>query len=108
MLEFQFDILVYHSYDFLVIYSVTLMGYVFIYSFTPYTLKDVLFVNSGDPWNPRPETVTQVKAMLGGVHRVLKPDGIFISISFGQVERTIQKHFFRGWVWVLSVLLFLL
>ncbi|XP_050231175.1 uncharacterized protein LOC126680163 [Mercurialis annua] len=45
---------------------------------------DVLFVNSGDPWNPRPETVKQVKAMLEGVHRVLKPDGIFISISFGQ------------------------
>ncbi|KAG6777807.1 hypothetical protein POTOM_017643 [Populus tomentosa] len=45
---------------------------------------DVLFVNSGDPWNPRPETVAQVKAMLEGVHRVLKPDGIFISISFGQ------------------------
>lgn len=45
---------------------------------------DVLFVNSGDPWNPRPETVAQVKAMLEGVHRVLKLDGIFISISFGQ------------------------
>ncbi|KAF2294433.1 hypothetical protein GH714_011334 [Hevea brasiliensis] len=38
----------------------------------------------GDPWNPRPANVTQVKAMLDGVHRVLKPDGIFISISFGQ------------------------
>ncbi|XP_031286674.1 EEF1A lysine methyltransferase 4 isoform X1 [Pistacia vera] len=45
---------------------------------------EVLFVNSGDPWNPRPETVTKVMAMLEGVHRVLKPDGIFISISFGQ------------------------
>ncbi|WCJ33842.1 EEF1A lysine methyltransferase 4 [Euphorbia peplus] len=45
---------------------------------------DVLFVNSGDPWNPKPATVTQVNAMLTNVHRVLKPDGIFISISFGQ------------------------
>ncbi|XP_059459260.1 uncharacterized protein LOC132188741 [Corylus avellana] len=45
---------------------------------------DVLFVDSGDPWNPQPETVTKVKAMLEGVHRVLKPNGIFISISFGQ------------------------
>lgn len=45
---------------------------------------DVLFVDSGDPWNPRPEIVSNVKAMLKGVHRVLKPDGIFISISFGQ------------------------
>ncbi|KAJ4716448.1 methyltransferase-like protein 13 [Melia azedarach] len=45
---------------------------------------EVLFVNSGDPWNPRPETVSKVMAMLEGVHRVLKPDGIFLSISFGQ------------------------
>ncbi|OVA18627.1 Methyltransferase domain [Macleaya cordata] len=45
---------------------------------------DVLFVNSGDPWNPRPETVNKAMAMLQGVHRVLKPDGVFISISFGQ------------------------
>ncbi|KAL9238821.1 hypothetical protein vseg_013194 [Gypsophila vaccaria] len=45
---------------------------------------DVLFVDSGDPWNPNAETVTKVMAMLHGIHRVLKPDGIFISISFGQ------------------------
>ncbi|XP_074320912.1 uncharacterized protein LOC141657539 isoform X4 [Silene latifolia] len=45
---------------------------------------DVLFVDSGDPWNPQAETVKKVMAMLQGVHRVLKPDGIFISISFGQ------------------------
>ncbi|GMY05877.1 methyltransferase-like protein 13 [Fagus crenata] len=45
---------------------------------------DVLFVDSGDPWNPQPATVTKVMAMLEGVHRALKPDGIFISISFGQ------------------------
>uniref|UniRef100_A0A7N0T116 EEF1A lysine methyltransferase 4 n=1 Tax=Kalanchoe fedtschenkoi TaxID=63787 RepID=A0A7N0T116_KALFE len=45
---------------------------------------DVLFVDCGDPWNPNPETVTKVTAMLQNVHRVLKPDGIFISITFGQ------------------------
>ncbi|XP_010028562.2 EEF1A lysine methyltransferase 4 [Eucalyptus grandis] len=45
---------------------------------------DVLFVDSGDPWNPRPATVARVMLMLQGVHRVLKPDGIFISIAFGQ------------------------
>ncbi|KAL5562584.1 hypothetical protein UlMin_032331 [Ulmus minor] len=45
---------------------------------------DVLFVDSGDPWKPKPATVTKVMKMLKGVHRVLKPDGIFISISFGQ------------------------
>ncbi|KAI5661004.1 hypothetical protein M9H77_20327 [Catharanthus roseus] len=45
---------------------------------------DVLFVDSGDPWNPKPETVEKVMAMLQQAHRVLKPDGIFISITFGQ------------------------
>ncbi|KAF5758781.1 putative endothelin-converting enzyme 1 [Helianthus annuus] len=45
---------------------------------------DVLFVDSGDPWNPRPEAVNNAMAMLQGVHRVLKPNGIFISIAFGQ------------------------
>ncbi|KAF8112297.1 hypothetical protein N665_0065s0074 [Sinapis alba] len=45
---------------------------------------DVLFVDAGDPWNPRQETVSKVMATLDGVHRVLKPDGIFISITFGQ------------------------
>ncbi|KAI3843673.1 hypothetical protein MKW98_013609 [Papaver atlanticum] len=45
---------------------------------------DVVFVDSGDPWNPRPETVKKAMTMLQGVHRVLKPDGVFVSISFGQ------------------------
>lgn len=49
------------------------------------SFKDVLFVDSGDPWNPKAETVSRALAMLEGIHRVLKPDGIFISISFGQV-----------------------
>ncbi|KAK0583523.1 hypothetical protein LWI29_037810 [Acer saccharum] len=55
---------------------------------------DVLFVDSGDPWNPRPETVTKVSAMLESVHRVLKPDGIFISISFGQPH--FRRSFFNA------------
>ncbi|KAK6916520.1 Methyltransferase type 11 [Dillenia turbinata] len=45
---------------------------------------DVLFVDSGDPWNPHPASVAKVMAGLHGVHRILKPDGVFISISFGQ------------------------
>lgn len=56
--------------------------------YTIFNLKDVLFVDSGDPWNPRPETVSKVMAMLQQVHRVLKPDGIFVSITFGQVGGT--------------------
>ncbi|GJU90968.1 methyltransferase-like protein 13, partial [Tanacetum coccineum] len=54
------------------------MVYIFL------NLKDVLFVDSGDPWNPRPEAVNRAMAMLQGAHRVLKPDGIFISVAFGQ------------------------
>ncbi|KAG7011687.1 Protein TIC 62, chloroplastic [Cucurbita argyrosperma subsp. argyrosperma] len=45
---------------------------------------DVLFVDGGDPWNPQPSTRSKVMAMLEGVHRVLKKDGIFVSITFGQ------------------------
>lgn len=52
-------------------------------------LKDVLFVDSGDPWNPHPATVEKVMKMLHEIHRVLKPEGIFISITFGQVVSAI-------------------
>ncbi|XP_021746039.1 endothelin-converting enzyme 2-like [Chenopodium quinoa] len=48
-------------------------------------IMDVLFVDSGDPWNPKSETISKVMAMLQGIHRVLKPNGIYISISFGHV-----------------------
>lgn len=54
-------------------------------SSTVCNLKDVLLVDGGDPWNPQPSTRAKVMAMLEGVHRVLKKDGIFVSITFGQV-----------------------
>lgn len=49
-------------------------------------------MDSGDPWNPNPATVSKAMAMLRGVHRVLKSDGIFISITFDQVKH----HEFLG------------
>ncbi|XP_051131606.1 uncharacterized protein LOC127251779 [Andrographis paniculata] len=55
---------------------------------------DVLFVDSGDPWNPQDATVNKVTAMLEGVYRVLKPQGIFISISFGQPH--FRRRFFNA------------
>ncbi|MBA0842670.1 hypothetical protein Goarm_002480 [Gossypium armourianum] len=55
---------------------------------------DVLFVDSGDPWNPQPATISKVMAMLEGVHKVLKPNGIFISITFGQPH--FRKPFFHN------------
>lgn len=42
-------------------------------------------MDSGDPWNPNPTTVDNVMKMLEGIHKVLKPEGIFVSITFGQV-----------------------
>ncbi|XP_049934524.1 uncharacterized protein LOC116257009 isoform X2 [Nymphaea colorata] len=45
---------------------------------------DVLFVDSGGPWNPSPSTVDKVIAMLKCVHRLLRQDDTYISISFGQ------------------------
>ncbi|GER50400.1 S-adenosyl-L-methionine-dependentmethyltransferases superfamily protein [Striga asiatica] len=55
---------------------------------------DVLFVDSGDPWNPEPMTVSKVTAMLENVHRVLKPHGVFISIAFGQPH--FRRRFFNA------------
>ncbi|CAL9174926.1 unnamed protein product [Musa hybrid cultivar] len=55
---------------------------------------DVLFVDSGDPWKPRPATVDKVMKMLQGVHKVLKPEGTFISISFGQPH--FRRPLFEG------------
>ncbi|XP_075489077.1 uncharacterized protein LOC142527955 [Primulina tabacum] len=55
---------------------------------------DVLFVDSGDPWNPEPLTTERVMAMLQGVHRVLKPRGVFISITFGQPH--FRRPFFNA------------
>lgn len=42
-------------------------------------------MDSGDPWNPQSATVDKVMKMLEGVYKVLKPEGTFVSISFGQV-----------------------
>jgi len=55
---------------------------------------DVLFVDSGDPWNPKPTTVNNVMKMLECMHRVLKPEGIFVSITFGQPH--FRRRFFEA------------
>ena len=44
-------------------------------------------MDSGDPWDPNPTTVDNVMKMLKCIHRVLKPEGVFVSITFGQVGR---------------------
>ena len=47
-------------------------------------------MDSGDPWNPKPETIFKVMATLKGVHRVLKAGGTFISVTFGQVSKIVR------------------
>lgn len=64
-------------------------------------MEDVLFVDSGDPWNPEPATVSKVMAMLEGIQRVLKPHGIFISITFGQPH--FRRPFFNAAAFTWSV-----
>ncbi|KAL6654811.1 hypothetical protein ACP70R_008276 [Stipagrostis hirtigluma subsp. patula] len=53
----------------------------------------------GDPWNPNPTTVNNVMKMLEGIHRVLKPEGVFVSITFGQPH--FRRRFFEapGFTW---------
>ncbi|KAL2609730.1 hypothetical protein R1flu_028303 [Riccia fluitans] len=63
---------------------------------------DVLFVDSGDPWNPSQDVVNRVEKMLKETHRVLTPNGIFISIAFGQPH--FRRPFFeaKGLTWTMK------
>lgn len=47
-------------------------------------------MDSGNPWNPKPETISKVMATLKGVHGVLKAGGTFISVTFGQVSKIVR------------------
>jgi hypothetical protein len=62
-------------------------------------MKDCLFVDSGSPWNPKPEVAKRVRKMLEETHRVLTPTGLFISIAFGQPH--FRRPFFEaaGFTW---------
>lgn len=42
-------------------------------------------MDSGSPLNPNRTTVDNVMKMLEGIHKALRPEGIFVSITFGQV-----------------------
>lgn len=45
---------------------------------------DVLFVDNDNPFDPKTEVKERVFKMLHETHRVLKSDGIFISVTFAQ------------------------
>ncbi|XP_024529589.1 EEF1A lysine methyltransferase 4 [Selaginella moellendorffii] len=57
-------------------------------------VMDVLFVDSGSPWDPEPQTRARVDATLKEVHRVLGANGVFISIAFGQPH--FRRPFFEA------------
>jgi ubiquinone/menaquinone biosynthesis C-methylase UbiE len=59
----------------------------------------VLFVDSGDPWDPNPTTVDNVMKMLKCIHRVLKPEGVFVSITFGQVREIYRQFSVSEFFW---------
>ncbi|GAA6046820.1 hypothetical protein JCM3770_005659 [Rhodotorula araucariae] len=45
---------------------------------------DAMLTGEKDPWNPPPEAVADCRAEVDEVVRVLKPDGIFLYLTFGQ------------------------
>ncbi|BGP43346.1 hypothetical protein JCM10450v2_007496 [Rhodotorula kratochvilovae] len=45
---------------------------------------DAMLTGEKDPWNPPPEAVADCRAEIDEVVRVLKPDGIFLYLTFGQ------------------------
>lgn len=56
-------------------------------------------MDSGDPWDPNPTTVDNVMKMLKCIHRVLKPEGVFVSITFGQVREIYQQSSVSEFFW---------
>lgn len=43
-----------------------------------------MMTGGGDPWNPPASIVADCKAEVDEVIRVLKPDGVFIYLTWGQ------------------------
>lgn len=45
---------------------------------------DVILTDNKDPWNPSDDVITRSNSILLNCQRVLKPNGLFVSISFDQ------------------------
>jgi len=53
---------------------------------------DALLCEKGDVWDPEPELLAEIKKYVDEVYRVLKPNGKFIYITFGQPHFR-KRHF---------------
>jgi len=53
---------------------------------------DALLCEKGDVWDPEPELMAEIKKYVDEVYRVLKPNGKFIYITFGQPHFR-KRHF---------------
>jgi ubiquinone/menaquinone biosynthesis C-methylase UbiE len=53
---------------------------------------DALMCDEGDVWDPNPEVLAAADRMCGHISRVLKPNGLFLQISFA------QPHFRRKYL----------
>ncbi|GAA5926202.1 hypothetical protein JCM1841_001154 [Sporobolomyces salmonicolor] len=58
---------------------------------------DAMMTSKGDVWNPAPEVVANVKGEVDEVVRVLKPDGVFLYLTFGQPHFRRQHLQRPGW-----------
>ncbi|GAA6062942.1 hypothetical protein JCM10212_005955 [Sporobolomyces blumeae] len=58
---------------------------------------DAMMTGVDDVWDPQPEIVADVKAEVDEVVRVLKPDGVFLYLTFGQPHFRRQHLQRPGW-----------
>ena len=43
---------------------------------------DVIMTDNKDPWNPSEEVIKRAQSIMDNIYKVLKPDGLFIQITF--------------------------
>jgi ubiquinone/menaquinone biosynthesis C-methylase UbiE len=57
---------------------------------------DAIWSDGASQWEPNEETIQDVHDTLNGILRVLRPQGIFVSISFGQPHFRVKHYSISG------------